>query len=327
MTAPERIALITSSYPRQDGDAAGHFVASEALALAATGHDVTVFTGGPRREDVGTPRVVWLADGGATGLPGLAARLRASPSRWLGLTAWLARVRNAVVARGPFERIVAHWFLPCALPLLALDTQGARLELVVHGSDARLLQGLPRPLARALLGALLARDASVRCVSTELARLVEGLAGRSLGERLRVEPALISVTGTPSRERARAELGIAANARLAVVVSRLVPEKRVRVALAAATRVPDVLLVVVGDGPERPRLTQDFPRARFTGQLPRREALTWLAAADVLLTASRHEGAPSAVREARALGVPVAACAAGDLLSWAETDSGLFVVP
>ena len=57
-----------------------------------------------------------------------------------------------------------------------------------------------------------------------------------------------------------------------------------------------------------------------------REALTWIAAADVLLSASRSEGAPSVVREARALGVPVAAARVGDLPAWAQADAGLFLI-
>jgi glycosyltransferase involved in cell wall biosynthesis len=47
----------------------------------------------------------------------------------------------------------------------------------------------------------------------------------------------------------------------------------------------------------------------------------------VLLSASRHEGAPTVVREARALGTPVVACAAGSLAALAESDDGIWIVP
>lgn len=327
MSARERIALVTSSYPSEPGDASGHFVEAEARALAADGHDVTVFAAGEPREVAGPPRVIWLADGGAAGFPGLKARLRAMPLRWFGLALWLVRVRIELAARGPFERIVVHWLVPGALPLLAIDTGATRLEVVVHGSDARLLATLPRPLARSLLGALLARDARFRCVSQELLKLVETLANRSLGDRAYVAPARIDVSGAPHREDARRALGIGAGARLGVIVARLVAEKRVDVALRAALGIEGLELTVIGDGPERLTLTRDFPTVRFTGQLARPDALTWIAAADVLLSASRREGAPSVVREARALGVPVVACAAGDLATWAADDPGLFVVP
>ena len=64
--------------------------------------------------------------------------------------------------------------------------------------------------------------------------------------------------------------------------------------------------------------------SRATCRAPRH--LRWIAAADVLVSASAHEGAPSVVREARALGVPVVAVSAGDLAQWAERDAGLLLV-
>ncbi|HEX3855482.1 MAG TPA: glycosyltransferase, partial [Polyangiaceae bacterium] len=84
--------------------------------------------------------------------------------------------------------------------------------------------------------------------------------------------------------------------------------------------------VVVGDGPELETLRREFPAAHFTGRVARPEALTYIAAADVLASASAEEGAPSVVREARALGVKVVAVAAGDLAQWAKTDPGLLLV-
>jgi glycosyltransferase involved in cell wall biosynthesis len=66
---------------------------------------------------------------------------------------------------------------------------------------------------------------------------------------------------------------------------------------------------------------------RFLGQLGRSQTLTWIAAADLVLTASLDEGAPTVVREARALGTPVVARAAGDLVEWARRDPGLVVLP
>jgi teichuronic acid biosynthesis glycosyltransferase TuaC len=51
-----------------------------------------------------------------------------------------------------------------------------------------------------------------------------------------------------------------------------------------------------------------------------------MSAADLLLSASRHEGAPTVVREARALGTPVVATDAGDLRAWAAADAGIWLV-
>jgi glycosyltransferase involved in cell wall biosynthesis len=56
------------------------------------------------------------------------------------------------------------------------------------------------------------------------------------------------------------------------------------------------------------------------------DALAWISCADYLVSASRLEGAPTAVREARALGVPVVAAPSGDLMEWARTDAGIEIL-
>jgi glycosyltransferase involved in cell wall biosynthesis len=330
VTKSERIAIVTTSYPTTVADPSGHFVETEARALARAGHQVTVFAGAASaltRSMGERLRVVWLADGGATGWPGLAARLKARPLRGFGLLRWSLAVRRELTRQGPFERVIGHWLLPTGFPtLLGLELGGAALELVVHGSDARLLAGLPAGLGGRIVRALLARGARVRCVSGELARVLERSAGQALHEQLRVEALPIDVSGAPTRARARLDLGIAADARLIVVVARLVSEKRTREALQAAALLTDAEVVVVGDGPELANLVREFPRVRFVGRLARARALAFIAAADALLSASRLEGAPTVVREARALGVPVVASVAGDLAAWALSDPELWVV-
>jgi glycosyltransferase involved in cell wall biosynthesis len=89
---------------------------------------------------------------------------------------------------------------------------------------------------------------------------------------------------------------------------------------------PGVHVVVVGGGPELHALRSRFGAVHFTGELPRPQALTWIAAADVVVSASRREGSPTALREARALGVPVVACTSGDLQQRAAGDPGLWLV-
>ncbi|MFZ5894296.1 MAG: glycosyltransferase family 4 protein [Myxococcota bacterium] len=327
MSVPQRIAIVTTSYPAYAGDAAGHFVASEAEHLARAGHSVIVFAAGAHAASAGNPRVIWLADGGAAGFPGLKARLRALPLRWHGLAMWLLRARQALRTQGPFDRIVVHWLIPSALPLLlGLDTGAAHIEVVVHGSDARALAEFPTSLTRPLLARLLRRNLRFRCVSHQLADLLRNMAGTTLDGRIHVEPAAIDLRKAPTRAEARRKLAIDHATHLLVIVARLVPEKRVHEALAAAHLLTKAQVVVVGDGPLRAELTHAFPTARFPGQLPREQTLTWIAAADVLLSASRHEGAPTVVREARALGVPVVACASGDLRRWSQSDPGLFVI-
>jgi glycosyltransferase involved in cell wall biosynthesis len=324
------VYVVTTSYPEHAHDAQGHFVAAEVRRLCEAAR-VTVLAPGRARQPLGVERVIGLAGGSAFGFPGALERLRRAPLRAVAAarfvtaaTAWLRRAPTP-------SRIVSHFLLPCGVPIATrgVSSRATRLEIVVHGSDARLFARLG--LARPWLGAELVRaGAELRFVSSELERLVLDSvppAQRAfLAPRSRVVPCAIDVLGAPSRAEARAQLGIAPLTRVAVIIARLVPGKRVDVALAACQRLPGLRTFVLGDGPERAELARRFPEARFAGHVERPLALTYLAAADALVSASRHEGAPSVVREARALGTPVVCLEAGDLKKWAQADSGIHVV-
>jgi glycosyltransferase involved in cell wall biosynthesis len=110
------------------------------------------------------------------------------------------------------------------------------------------------------------------------------------------------------------------------VCGRLVASKRIDRAIREAAR-RNVDLTVVGDGPMRGELeilaASVHPRARFVGHLPREEALALIARAHKLVHLSDAEGAPTVIREARALGVPVLATPVGDVPLWAEEDPGI----
>ena len=321
----ERIAIITTSYPKQPGDAAGHFVHSEVKRLLSAGHEVHVFAPGSVSAASDSATVHWLADHGAFGWPGALARLKERPTRLLGAGEFCLRAGVALRQNAPFTRVQAHFLLPCAWPIALSVAGSCELELIGHGSDVRLFCGLPGPLRRRIARAWLARGASLRVTSAQLARALRAKAPE-LSSALRVQASPIDVEDVPTRSRARSEVGFPETKPLAVIVARLVPKKRVGLALQALAQLDELSIVVVGDGPEREPLHARFPNAHFTGHLPRSEALRWIAAADVLVSASAHEGAPSVVREARALGVPVVAVAAGDLAEWAKRDPGLLLV-
>lgn len=326
----ERIAVVTSSYPSQLGDASGHFVHSEVKRLLSAGHEVHVFAPGapapaPEAPTSDGATLHWLADQGAFGWPGALARLKERPTRWLGVGEFCVRARSALRRHGPFTRVQAHFLVPCAWPIVLRVEPSTPLELIGHGSDVRLFCRLPRPARTRIARAWLARGATLRVTSAELALLLRA-ANPELAPALSVEPSPIDVADVPARHLAREALGLDQSQHVALIVARLIPEKRVALALQALALIDESTVVVVGDGPELAVLRSRFPNARFTGQLARPEALRWIAAADVLLSASDREGAPSVVREARALGVPVVAVTAGDLAEWAKADPGLLLV-
>lgn len=319
-----RVALVTTSYPRHPGDPAGHFVAAEARARARAGDQVTVFAPAEwGAVEPGNPRIVWLRSGDAFGWPGALARLREAPRRAVGVARFVAAARRAV-SGAALDEVVAHWLLPAAWPIAARAR--GRLEVVCHGTDVELVAALPAFARDRLFASLAGRGARYRCVSADLAARLVAIAPVHVRGAVSVEPARFEVPPGLSREGARARLGVAQGARVVVIVARLIEAKRVAVALRAAALVPGTRVVVLGDGPLRAQLAAAHPAAELRGLVPRDEALEWIAAADVLLAASWREGAPTAVREARALGTTVVASSAGDLAAWAALDGGLSVV-
>ncbi len=292
-----RIALVTTSYPSDDDDASGHFVRAEARRLEREGHDV---------------RIVAPIAGGAFGWPGIAARLHEKPWRVVELARWTAKARGDV-SRMKVDRVVAHWALPCAWPIGIAAT--AELDVVSHGGDVRLLARLPAAMRGAVVRAIARRAREWRFVSAslrdELLRAIDATDAARVRAIVRVEEAAIDLPALAElRARGAARRhAIGDGAPLAISVGRLIASKRVDVALGyAATH--GARIVVVGDGPERARLEAKAAElgvdARFVGKVSRTDALTWMAAADVLVHASTQEGLSTVIREADAIGLRVA---------------------
>ncbi|GAA2761707.1 glycosyltransferase [Streptomyces paradoxus] len=116
-------------------------------------------------------------------------------------------------------------------------------------------------------------------------------------------------TAAPSRETARARLGIDASTPLVVCVARLCRQKGQDVLLAAwpsvTDRIPGARLVLVGDGPDRAALAARAPSSvSFAGDVA--DPRDWYMAADLVTLSSRWEaGMALAPLEAMACSRPV----------------------
>lgn len=319
-----RVAFVTTSYPSFAGDPAGHFVELEARTRAVRGDDVVVLAPGARPSQKTGVTVVALPGAPAFGWPGALERLRERPYRALSAGAFVLAARRTLRELGDLDDIVAHWLLPSAFPI-ACAGRGL-LEVVLHGSDVRLFARLPLPAREAIVERLLARAARFRFVSKALRDQFAHATTPRVLERSSVSPCAIDVSGAPTRLRARQWLGIGPRETVAVMAGRLVPGKRPEAAIRLALeRNPD-RVVVVGDGPLRGVVRRLDPRVVTVGVKTRDDTLAWISAADYVVSASRLEGAPTVIREARALGVKVIAVACGDVEEWARTDAGIELV-
>ena len=147
-------------------------------------------------------------------------------------------------------------------------------------------------------------------------------------------PALAAGDGTALRH----SLGASSKTPVIGTVCALRPQKAIDVLLTAiatlAAERPDVRVVIVGDGPERPhleRVSEELGLAgtvQFLGSRPQEELPDILAAIDIAVSSSRYEGMPLAIIEWMAAGKAIVATRVGGVPALIEDDvDGLLVDP
>lgn len=211
-----RVAVLTTSYPRFAGDAAGRFVADAVDHIRARGVEVEVV--GPQQY-----RHYGIAYG-----HGVLGNLRRRP--WLALLVPALLVGFVRAARRvDADLLHAHW-LPAGW---VAERSGTPYVVHLHGTDVELARHLPWLARRVLRGARL-----VIAVSNDLAERA-----RALGA--------VNVRVIPNGVEMPAHVGAEAEPAEVLYAGRLSPEKGVLELLDAAR---GLNLVVAGDGPLRDRV-------------------------------------------------------------------------
>lgn len=328
-----KVVMLATSYPRWEGDFAGHFVASLAEELASAGHDVTVIApherGSAAYEQVrgvsirrfryGPEVLERLAYG-----DGIVPNLRRNPLRAVAVPGFVLGMRRALSKHARDADIIhVHWAPTGALA--APRHLGVPIVLTLHGSDTSL--AARGRLWRSLLSRGVASADAICVVAPPQVALVReaGFTG----------PVEVIANGVPAQLLARTRSRGPGPAQI-LFVGRLLEAKGVNELLEAFMSVADELdgasLVFVGDGPlrgvlsRRARASRVAGRIRFEGTVAHDRALTLIADSDLLVLPSYAEGSPLSVTEALALGTPVLGTSVGGIPELIQ-DAGAIIEP
>lgn len=250
-------------------------------------------------------------------------RSRADVWRWLPL---LQLLRN-----GRVDVVHAHKF-GSNLWAALLTPRGLGKPVLVAHEHSWSYEGM---LRRVVDRELIARraDAVVAVSPSDRQRMIEL-------ERIPPEKVVYVPNGIPDLplgdpEHVRRELGLAPSDPVVGTVCGLRPEKELETAIRALAKLaphrPGLRFLVVGDGPERPRLVRAADElgvpATFLGHRPNDEVPDLLAAMDVLVLSSRFEGMPLAMLEWMAAGKAIVASRVGGIPAMVDDGKEALLVP
>jgi glycosyltransferase involved in cell wall biosynthesis len=306
---PVALLLITDSYPPVMG---GSEVEAQrvASALIKRGHSVEVLcAGGPPMP----PLREWMDPAGVP----VRILTRRSRGRWKDLcfaagVAWTLWRRRSHYDAVYFLMQGLH--LTTGLPM----ARWLKKPMVMKFSGSGIIPFMKNSLAGRLELRWLALWAAHLMVLNQ--GMVEEAAEAGLPrQRLTWMPNPVDIAEFRPAEdgeaaRWRERHGIPAHASIAIYVGRLSQEKGLKGLLRgfaqALPHVPDALLVLVGDGPQRAEL-ESLARelrlgpehVRFTGRVDTQQVPFWLRSSDVFALTSPNEGFSCALAEAMAVGL------------------------
>lgn len=286
-----RVAMFTTSYPRDPADVSGRFVFNTVEHLRERDVDVEVVGPGAYR------------DFGLTGARsgGVVAAVRRRP--WLALFLLVSMISACRAAARRADLVHANWLAGAAIALCS----GRPFVVTLHGSgtagrfsDLSLARRAPR-----LVRLLLSRARAVICCSDQLADAL-----RACGlSNVHAIPYGVDVPAAPPAE---------SDEPFVLYAGRLSPEKNIDVIAEATQGLPRV---IAGDGPLRGLVPDAL------GFVSPAELSDLYDRAGVVVLVSQMEGLPNVVLEAMAHGKTVIATPVGGIPTLIEDGRTGFLVP
>jgi glycosyltransferase involved in cell wall biosynthesis len=209
-----------------------------------------------------------------------------------------------------FDLLDAHYFFPDGVAAVMLGRAfGKPVAITARGTDINLIPRYPAPRRMIRWAAERADGLITVCAAlkNELVRL--GIPP----ERVRTLRNGVDLEIFKPIPPQQAKDALAVNGPVLASVGGLIARKGHDLVIRALERLPEVTLLIAGQGPERAALTRLAAalgvenRVRFLGSIPHERLSEIYSAADALVLASSREGWPNVLLESMACGTPVLA--------------------
>ncbi len=233
-----------------------------------------------------------------------------------------------------FDIIDAHYLYPDGVAASWIATAlNKPFVMTARGSDVTQIPDYTRPRQQILKAVTAASH--VNTVSESLRQgLIDLGADGSKITTLR-NGIDLEMFKSSERNETRKNLGLGTE-KVVVFAGLLIERKRVDLILEVTAKIPDLVALIIGDGPELKNLQDQANilgitnRVQFLGQKEHHKLKKYFSAADILLLLSEREGWPNVLLEAMACGTPVVATAVGGVEEFvgrpdASPESGKFV--
>jgi glycosyltransferase involved in cell wall biosynthesis len=337
-----KVGLLTTGFPRFEGDCAGSFLLTLARGMVEHGHTVRVLAPEPR-ERRPVPRwpgieVSWVPYARPRALQqtfygsGAPDNLRLRPARWAGAASFSASLYRASQRDlADSDALISSWCVPCGW--VASKIAAGRPHLCIcHATDVRWLAATPGGSA---LARRVAEGATATWFLSDALRerffRTAGLPADSVTSHVGPMPIEPPQTPPENRSELRRRLGI--DGFTLLFLGRLVPVKGLDQLLHAAAALPEPVSVRIGgEGPELERLRSLAQRLRvdatFEGWVSGEHKEALLRACDAIVVPSRpQDGLPTVLFEAKARSLPIIATEAGAIPEHLHHRSDTLLVP